>query len=92
NPCTPPGVLPLLRQDGYALHRAMLVEHRRLADADRWQMRDDPDPEVRFRIFRHFARRDGHLGVDRQAAQAPAADRRFAATTAALQHPSKETT
>ncbi|BAL27098.1 hypothetical protein [Azoarcus sp. KH32C] len=58
NPRTPRPVLRLLRQDGYALHRAMAVDHPRLADTDRWRMRDDPDVQVRFRVFQHFARRD----------------------------------
>ncbi|NMG42880.1 hypothetical protein GPA22_03905 [Aromatoleum toluvorans] len=58
NPRTPRMVLRLLRQDGYALHRAMAVDHPRFADTDRWRMRDDPDVQVRFRVFQHFARRD----------------------------------
>ena len=55
----PRGVLLVLRHDGYALHRAMVIEHPNLTDADRWRMRGDPDAQVRFRIFGHFARLAG---------------------------------
>lgn len=52
-------VLLPLRRDGYALHRAMLIAHPSMTDADRWRMRDDPDSQVRFRVFAHFARQAG---------------------------------
>ncbi|WP_416048572.1 hypothetical protein [Cupriavidus basilensis] len=59
NRAAPREVLLALRQDGYALHRAMVLDHANLTDADRWRMRDDPDAQVRFRIFSHFARQAG---------------------------------
>lgn len=59
NRAAPRGVLLVLRQDGYALHRAMVLDHANLTDADRWRMRDDPDAQVRFRLFSHFARQGG---------------------------------
>ena len=59
NRAAPRGVLLALRQDGYALHRAMVLDHPNFTDADRWRMRDDPDTQVRFRIFSHFARLAG---------------------------------
>jgi len=59
NRAAPREVLLALRQDGYALHRAMVLDHANLTDADRWRMRDDPDAQVRFRIFSHFARLAG---------------------------------
>ncbi|WP_332673930.1 hypothetical protein [Aromatoleum sp.] len=69
---TPRAILRVLRQDPYPLHRALAVDHPNLADADRWRMRDDPDIQVRYRVYHHFARQLG-----------PAAD---ATGDAAMQH------
>jgi hypothetical protein len=87
---TPRAVLRLLRQDGYALHRAMVVDHPRLADADRWRMRDDPDVQVRFRVFQHFARRDGSPAASAPAEQAPAPGARLAGAPQPHRHPPME--
>ncbi|WP_428851409.1 hypothetical protein [Imbroritus primus] len=65
-------VLLMLRKDGYALHRALLVDHPHLTDADRWRMRNDPDSQVRFRVFAHFARQAGEaFCLPRQERAAP---------------------
>lgn len=86
---TPRAVLRLLRQDGYALHRAMVVDHPRLADTDRWRMRDDPDAQVRFRVFHHFARRQ-RSPAETTAAASPAEAVRLAAALPQLQDLPKE--
>lgn len=82
---TPRAVLRLLRQDGYALHRAMVIGHPNLADADRWRMRDDPDAEVRFRVFDLFARRAASV-----AGAAPHAEARYPAAPPQPHQPPKE--
>lgn len=56
---TPRAILRVLRQDAYPLHRALAVDHPNLTDADRWRMREDPDVQVRYRVFHHFARQFG---------------------------------
>jgi len=56
---TPRAILRVLRQDPYPLHRALAVDHPNLTDADRWRMREDPDVQVRYRVFHHFAWRLG---------------------------------
>jgi len=56
NQQTPREILRVLRQDPYPLHRALAVDHPNLTDADRWRMREDPDIQVRYRVFHHFAR------------------------------------
>ena len=48
-------LLPLL-QDGYYLHRLLLVNHANLHDRDKWHLCDDPDYQVRFMAFSYFAR------------------------------------
>jgi len=47
-------LLPLL-EDSYYLHRLMLIERPQLKDQDIWHLCDDPDYQVRFMAFRHFA-------------------------------------
>ena len=47
-------LLPLL-EDSYYLHRLMLVTRPQLKDTDVWHLCDDPDFQVRFMAFRHFA-------------------------------------
>jgi len=47
-------LLPLLR-DPYYLHRLLLVDSKVLEDADKWHLHEDPDPSVRFSLFRWFA-------------------------------------
>lgn len=73
---TPRAILRVRRQDAYPLHRALAVDHPNLTDADRWRMREDPDTQVRYRVFDHFARQFG-----------PAADAIRVDTTQQKQHP-----
>ena len=47
-------LLPLL-EDSYYLHRLMLVTKPQLKEMDIWHLCDDPDFQVRFMAFRHFA-------------------------------------
>ena len=47
-------LLPLL-EDSYYLHRLMLIARPQLKDQDIWHLCDDPDYQVRFMVFRHFA-------------------------------------
>ncbi len=49
-------LLPLL-EDPYYLHRLMLVGSVRLKGKDKWSLRDDPDFQVRFMVFRWMASR-----------------------------------
>lgn len=49
-------LLPLL-QDPYPLHRLLLAGNQTLKDADRWSLHEDPDPSVRFSVFRWLAAR-----------------------------------
>jgi hypothetical protein len=48
-------LIPLL-QDGYYLHRLLLVNNPRLHDRDKWPLCADPDYQVRFMAFSYFAR------------------------------------
>ena len=47
-------LLPLL-EDPYYLHRLILVGSNRLYTKDKWPLCDDPDYQVRFMAYRHFA-------------------------------------
>ena len=47
-------LLPLL-EDSYYLHRLMLITKPQLKDKDLWHLCDDPNHQVRFMAFRHFA-------------------------------------
>lgn len=47
-------LLPLL-EDPYFLHRLLLVGNAALTARDKWGLWDDPDPAVRFEVFRWFA-------------------------------------
>lgn len=47
-------LLPLL-EDPYYLHRLILVGSARLFAKDKWPLCDDPDFQVRFMAYRHFA-------------------------------------
>jgi hypothetical protein len=47
-------LLPML-EDPYYLHRLMLVGSHRLYAKDKWPLCDDPDFQVRFMAYRHFA-------------------------------------
>jgi len=47
-------LLPLLK-DPYYLHRLMLVNSKWLNAKDKWPLCDDPDYQVRFMAYRHFA-------------------------------------
>jgi hypothetical protein len=49
-------LLPLL-QDPYYLHRMLLIGNAALHADDKWGLHDDPDPTVRFAVFKWFADR-----------------------------------
>lgn len=55
-------LLPLL-EDSYYLHRLMLVASPQLKDKDKWLLRDDPDFQVRFVVFKWLANRLNKLIV-----------------------------
>lgn len=56
NKATRKTLLPLL-EDSYYLHRLMLVANPKLKDKDKWLLRDDPDFQVRFVVFKWLANR-----------------------------------
>ncbi|WP_018987052.1 HEAT repeat domain-containing protein [Methylophilus methylotrophus] len=47
-------LLPLL-EDPYYLHRMLLVQNPHLQAQDKWSLRDDPDSQVRFSVYRWAA-------------------------------------
>lgn len=47
-------LLPLL-EDPYYLHRMLLVHNPQLHAEDKWSLRDDPDSQVRFSVYRWAA-------------------------------------
>lgn len=48
-------LLPLL-EDPYYLHRLLLVNNNSLQAQDKWSLRDDPDYQVRFSVYRWAAK------------------------------------
>ncbi len=57
NPRASRRTLLSLLEDPYPLHRILLAGNKTLNDADRWSLNDDPDPSVRFSVFRWLAAR-----------------------------------
>jgi len=51
-------LLPML-EDPYYLHRVLLTGHKKLTEADKWPLHEDPDNRVRFSVFKWFADRLG---------------------------------
>lgn len=49
-------LLPLL-EDPYYLHRLMLVDSSKLKEKDKWSLRNDPDYQVRFVVFKWLVNR-----------------------------------
>lgn len=64
NPNAKRSTLRLLLQDGYYLHRLLLVNNPRLQDADKWALCADPDYQVRFVAFSYFARLLAKTGLE----------------------------